>query len=404
MRPEALFKSSTATVLFILLLFGATAYACGGHEAFSSAARLTTASTFDLQPKLHSQNNELHSIFLKTINQTSVVGDLYYKKNTGAVWKASQKVASNVRAIKTGFSGHSITSYNGKAHVAYTVDDGDSEVVYKTNAGGSWPASSTRITKNTGIQDFQPTIVTLAGKLYVVFVRKPASGDSELYYSENLSGSWSEPKAITNNTVEDSAPSIVAKNGKIYLAWVATGANSTSIKYRVFENAAWSNAQSAIASSTTVSYQHPKIALYSGKPHIAYRIIDTNSPVKGPKTGIGFSYLTANGWKKKNIIPLTSDDYEMEPSISNLGNKFRVTWQRGSRSILGPSHIMFATLNGIASNWGVSYIPDSNRFSTDPSIATDSNGSSHIVYSGDSDEKFDSFQMDIFHRQETLGD
>lgn len=391
MRKFGLFNKTVISVFLLLTLFTATAYA-----AFSAATKLTGTSKFESEPKLFAQNGELHSIFVDQTSQSSVSGNLYYKKKTGTAWQASQKLASNARVMAAGYAGHSITSNNGKAHVAYTVYDGDAEVVYKSNASGSWPANPSKITSNTGIQDFNPSIANLAGKLYMVFVRQQATGDTELFFSQNLSGTWSTPKPITNNAVEDLWPSLVAKNGKVYLAWISMGSNnSSSIKYRVLANGTWSSIKTAISSSA-IGFAYAELVIYDGKPYITYMSMTSAPPSPGtvPKTGIGFTYLTASGWKTKNVTAMTNSSLHMSPSISNLGNKFRVAWFRMSMST-GDSDVMYGALNGIANNWNVSNATNTSKIAEIfPDIATDSTGKSHIMYSGGTT------QTDIYYKKE----
>lgn len=386
MKITAFLKKSSAALLFVLLLFTATAYA-----AFSSGTRLTNNTKFDLEPRMATENNNLHLLYGQTTALFSESGNLFYRIKTSTGWKAAIRIASNAVPMTAGIGGHSIAAYNGKAHIAYTINDGDSEIYYKTNKSGSWPANPIKITSNSEIEDFQPSITNFGGKLYVVFVRQKGAADAEIFFSQNTNGKWSTPVALTSNSIDDSWPHIVAKGGKIYVTWATMGPVNSSIKYRVLSNGTWSTAKNAIGSKTKF-FMAPQITVYNGVPYITYSSLSFEKETF--ISNICFSYLSSGIWKHKNVTTNTTDTQgDILSTISNFGSKIRVAWTRYSSN--GFSDIIFASLNGAADNWTVENITKTATNSEmTPSMIVDKNAKSHIVYSAGNNK------TEIYYRRE----
>lgn len=361
----------------LLTLFSATAYA-----AFSSATRITNNTVFDNDVNLSIENNNLHLLIQQTSTAFAESGNLIYKMKTSAGWKSSVKIASKVHTGRTGMGGgQSIASYNGKAHVVYTINDGDDEIVYKTNKGGSWPTNPVRITTNTGVEDFMPVIANQAGKLYIVFVRQSGTGDTEIFFSQNLYGKWSAPRALTSNLVDDDMPHVVAKGGKVYVTWASMGFPNSSIKYRVLANGTWSPERTIISSKTKM-YLAPQMTVVNGIPYVTYSEMDFD--MTGEEFtligNIGFSYTDAGSWVHKKVTTNTTGAIADSGSIiANYGGKIRLAWFRYGETT--PPDIVYGSLNMTTKNWTVSNITNTPSVSNDAaSIVVDSNGKSHIVY------------------------
>lgn len=366
--------------------------------ASTSEVKVTTNMRHDAKAKLSVDGeNNIHVVYQQSSDYSDPASSLHYKKmSSDGKWGAPVKIASEAGTSDSnpyywGYSDSPVTasdvsvaSNKGKAFVAYMINDGDQEVVIKSNTSGTWPAKPRKLTDNSGWHEYQPSMAQYNGRLYVVFVKRKNKtfNNSEIYFMKKVDGKWTEPIALTNNTINDTRPNIYAKGGKLYVAWLSNGNEKTGwrneIKYRFFSKGRWSG-EHTVYSTAKESLGNPTITVAS-KTYIAY----TRSS-NWDSVNIGLSYFDSGTWKSTSLTSNPSSDISTNsPRIASYGDKLGIIW---SRSVRGKGQdLWYAYKDNASSSWKRTNISNTEYTSElSNGLSFDSKGNGHIVFSSDED-------------------
>ncbi len=124
-------------------------------------------------------------------------GQLLYTYKTAGIWTTAVPVAGGFGTNSFPFI---VLDRNDKAHVTYAKDDGSfNQIYYANNVIGTWQESKVTTTTYSNIY---PTIfVDPYAKAHIAYVALEP-GDAEIFYANNVAGVWSTGR-VTDNSVDD---------------------------------------------------------------------------------------------------------------------------------------------------------------------------------------------------------
>lgn len=378
-----------------------------GTFASSGALKLTKNIAHNAGARLSVDGgNNLHLTYLQSSDWSSSSSNIYYKKKTpNGSWTSAKKIASEAIGSSYydygGFMRHdsyqpitnmAMVSNKGKAYLAYVINDGDREIAFKSNKSGSWPTNPKKVTDNKDFTDYEPSMAQYNGRLYMVYTRRNAKtwDDTEICFTKNVDGKWTEPITLTNNSVNDQQPNIFAKGGKIYVAWASDGYSNrggwkSEIKYRYLYKGKWSGDHTVISSQSD-RYRDPVLAVGS-TTYVAY-----TKTYNWYSTNVGLSYYKSGAWKSTTITsnPSSSVSNQM-PKIANFGDKLGITWDRTSEQ---GSDVWYAYKDSESASWKRQNLTGSSKINeSSNSIGMDANGNRHIAFSSDEDGDSDIYYL-----------
>lgn len=289
---------------------------CGPVNTFTSPQNISNqfggedAVTGDLSVYVSPTGvKTLHAVFLGKDGSGDNKMNIYYASKTASgAWTAPVLISrNNWNQDAKGFPSIKVDA-NNKAHVVYAHKNGSSDnkinIYYTTNLSGTW-STPVRISSDAFNSDaFTPEIaLDAAGKAYVVYQHQ-SSTDSKrsIYYVTNTSGSWSAPARLSNNAFNNDAglnPAIAADvTGKAHVVFrhKATTDNKFNIYYTTNTSGSWS-APVKISDDFfgQDAQDNPSIAVdINSKPHVVYS--HRNSTGGDAKINIYYVNKTGSSW------------------------------------------------------------------------------------------------------------
>ncbi len=155
--------------------------------------QVTYNSADDLYPWLAlDSNSKPHLVF-------SSGSALHYTEKTTESWSSPELIASGTDSTSHPYI---VLDKQNKAHICFSKSDGnDEEVYYVNNLSGSWQES--KVTDND-FDDLYPTIFVDPNKKGHIAYMAVEPNDAEIYYANNTTGTWvAEP--VTNNDIDDNS-------------------------------------------------------------------------------------------------------------------------------------------------------------------------------------------------------
>jgi len=134
---------------------------------------------------------------------------------------------------------------DGKIWVFWTTNRvGNYEIFYTTTSdnGASWSTETPATTDPRS--DVSPAVAQASdGKIWLVWSRKAATGNQDIYYKTYNGTSWSDDVQLTTHTNLDETPAVMqAKDGKIWVFWSRSMPDAlTQIWYKSFDGSSWSS-------------------------------------------------------------------------------------------------------------------------------------------------------------------
>lgn len=126
------------------------------------------------------------------------VANLLYTKKAAGIWTSPSIVAPGATFPLT-FPFLALDADN-KCHVAYAKSDGaDYEIYYVNNVTGSWQES--KVTSNDYIDAYPTLALDPNKKIHIAYIELDGA-DAEVFYSNNVSGIWTKAR-VTDNSVND---------------------------------------------------------------------------------------------------------------------------------------------------------------------------------------------------------
>jgi len=124
--------------------------------------------------------------------------NFWFTKKTAGIWTTPEMVVGGIAGTSYPFLA---LDGDDNCHVSYAKSDGtDMEIYYANNVTGSWQEA--KVTSNS-YQDAYPTLILDPnGKVHIAFMG--GEPDAEVYYANNVAGVWTSGR-VTDNSVNDNA-------------------------------------------------------------------------------------------------------------------------------------------------------------------------------------------------------
>ena len=263
---------------------------------------------------------------------------------------------------------------NGVSHVVWSGKNGtDFEIFYANNLGGSF---SYKVVTDNDKDDLKPRLVVDSeGILYMVWQEETENG-GEIFYLESSIGnlSSSEPINVSNNVFEDWNPSLfVDGEGIAHIVWQGNATGDWEIYYT--KKTGESFLTPVNVSKSPLNDMYPSLYVDSNRDiHVAWNGYgDKDSEiyyVKSSTAALDFS----------NLVNVTANDFDdYYPSLFvGLDGLIRIAWELYEED---RGEIYY--IKGYSGNFFVPVNVSKTLFEgVHPSIFVDLNGKSHIVWQG----------------------
>ena len=280
---------------------------------------------------------------------------LYYthKDTTTGSWSSPVMIDSGGKYVSVA------VDTNGVVHVAYQDANGQ-KVMYADNTGGSW--SSPVIVDSTGVSGQGISLgVDNAGKCYISYYE---SVNSQLRFATNSGTSWaSEQVAGTGLVAPFSALSMNNVTGKVMIVYY----DQTNQKLKSVEGsfASWT---APLTIDSVIGATFASVVMDSNLDmNVAY-YDKSNATLKYAKNtaGVWTPLLVDKGVYSSGVVSIDVDSF----------NKVHIAYMSAS------SHLMYVTSNG--ATWAYSPLVTIGQVGIENSIAIDSAGYTHIIYTDSS--------------------
>jgi len=128
------------------------------------------------------------------------IANLWYTRKTAGIWTTPENVAPGVIfGLSFPFL---VIDGDDDCHVSYAKDDGtDFEIYYANNVTGSWQEA--KVTSNDYIDGFPTLVIDPYKKAHIAYLAAEGM-DTEMFYATNSSGVWSSGR-VTDNSIHDIA-------------------------------------------------------------------------------------------------------------------------------------------------------------------------------------------------------
>lgn len=269
----------------------------------------------------------------------------------------------------------------GNVHIV-CFDAGTGAILYVYNNSGSFA------NLEVGVGIFPAIAIDSSDKIHITYVGLDYSSDNdfELFYLNNVNGTFLLPENLTMNTITDSLPDIaVDPSDNVHIIYEAN-VNQTGIFYLNDSGGSFGTAL-RITNDSYPQEMHPTIAVNSSLVYVVYSGNATGdvSDILHTNSSLGFfpNSTRINSPNETNAIPSIAMDPNGIVHIvyEGVGNDTNyVFYVNNSQGFFGTPIVVASGEVG------------------SPSIAADSSGGIHIAYVG-----WDGQDFEIYYLNETSG-
>jgi len=165
-----------------------------GNTSGWNTERVTDNADEDEYPSIEvDKNGFVHMVFQR---MTGGDYEIFYANNVTGSW-ISEQVTDNATNDESPWLA---LDTDGNPHIVYT---NSMDLIYTTKTAGIWTSPDV-IVGGCGINSY-PYLVTDADDYVHVIYSKNDGADEEIYYANNVTGSWQEAK-VTSNDYDDACP------------------------------------------------------------------------------------------------------------------------------------------------------------------------------------------------------
>jgi len=334
-KPRDVFLALAVALLLVLLLMPLSAAAA----VFTNNVQLTaaTAGNDQKEPRIAVDSNGASHITWMGYNPTTGGAvQIWYADNTSGAWPAPTQLTS-----ATGFNSQNspqiAVDSNGASHITWTGPDpttgGVYQIWYADNISGSWPAP-TQLTSATGGngQKYSEIAVDSNGASHITWGGYTTGGAMQIWYADNTSGAWPAPTQLTSATGFNSqnSPQIaVDSNGASHITWGGphpTTGGAYQVWYADNISGSWP-APTQLTSATGFNGQSsPQIAVgLNGASHITWYGPD---PTTGGVYQVWYADNTSGSWPAPTqLTSATGSNHQNSPQIAVDSNgASHITW------------------------------------------------------------------------------
>ncbi|MHB8893920.1 MAG: hypothetical protein ACYC99_01920 [Candidatus Geothermincolia bacterium] len=346
-------------------------YADNTSGAWPAPTQLTGAIGANEQANPKIAVDQTGASHLTWVGPDPLVGgpdQIWYADNTSGAWTAPAQLTAAIGVNDQSRPQIAVGS-NGAANVTWYGADptvgGAVQIWYASDAAGSWPAP-TRITGATGGNNQGNTQIAVdsnGGSHLTWDGYNPTTGEGiQIWYSDNTSGAWSAPVALTTATggATQVSPRIaVGANGSSHITWygyTSTPGVPQQIWYADNTSGAWAAPTQLTNATGSSSQTNSMIAIGpDGASHLTWAGAD---PAAGGASQIWYNAAVAP--TVTGISPSTGTRGQSSLPVTITGSKFQ---SGATLTLTGPDTIgpvsttgsgdtLHATLNLVGKNTG----------------------------------------------------
>jgi hypothetical protein len=339
----------------------------------STTTYTATTSVVDSQAVLDSAGN-IHFSFFAYYDQTTNTShlEIYYINNVGGSWSTPYNVTRN--ELRDYYTALAIDSLN-RLHMTYSNRDqsGEYEIYYTMFDGSTW-SSPVNISRKVGNDIANAIAVDSSNHAHVVFWGYNGS-EINLFYTNNVAGSWAPVVKISGNVVNCDEPNIlIAPNGTVYCCFVASDGSSTD-DFEVFisTNAAGSWDVYNVTQDTGYSF-YDSFKMDSNQTlHISYQLLTYSG------YGIMYTHGAGNTWSTPVNLSLTNNPTDRSRLVLDADDNVHVVFSQEDDSGDADYEIYYTNNTMGSFNTAVNVTASStNDFR--PNFVIDHSGYANIFY------------------------
>jgi len=332
----------------------------GGSWSITDLLQITTSYAQSSSLKVDSLGN-VHIVFYNSANGSQ---GIWYATNAGGTWDISLIEGTNTsKFFSVGTHSQIFIDSSNILHIAYTryyKNMGSiCDVVYGTNAGGSWSFEVAAY----GVSFGSGTSLGLdsSGNAHMSF---HDSDENDLHYATNAGGSWVNSTVTSGIWVGYGTSLAVDSHGKAHIGFQES--TNDVIVYATNAGGNWAFTKVADVGSGTNTCS---IALDKGDTvHLSY--YDARSSNQGLK------HSTNTAWKLTTLYdgPMTFAPGQSSMKIDKNG------WEHVCYYVTKNTSLMYA--NNVGGSWSHTLVDGAGTVQAGGfcSMALDSNGKAHISY------------------------
>ncbi|MCJ2670671.1 MAG: BNR repeat-containing protein, partial [Candidatus Thermoplasmatota archaeon] len=318
----------------------------------------------------------------------SFIAPRFLSENAGAtIWGPEQQISTDLAEEYQGQP--DIAIEGGEVHVVWAdAREGRYGIGYQHFDGTDWQPEQL-IVEETDASVRYPRVAVENGRVHVVYERRPASGDWDIYHTHFDGVDWQPKQEISSDiaTENQSRADVDVENGVVHVVWTDRGDGDQDVYYRRFNGIAWEPEEEISIDQGTENQGGPSADALNGEVHVVWGS-DFNDSFD-----IYYRHWNGAAWEPEQVIvtdPLKK--IQGSPSVAVEEENIYVVWM-DQRDM--DQDVYFRSYNGTA--WQPEQeisadTIDENQHSASIAVA---NGNVHVVWNeyedGDSDIRYRRF-------------
>ncbi|MBU1355554.1 MAG: T9SS type A sorting domain-containing protein [Candidatus Edwardsbacteria bacterium] len=237
------------------------------------------------------------------------------------------------------------------------------QVRFKRYDGSAWSADTTvGLIGNTRLNNWYPSCATdAAGNFHLVWETNEFTTDIENFeiaYRRYNNNYWTATDSLTASSGPSSNPTIaVAGDGRLFVFWQDKRSGLYRIYYRTYAGSSWGS--EGILGENADYCGMPSVAMCQGLPAVVWEDFSSGT------FQVRFRKMSTGGWEGDSLISHSSLG-AFSPAIAadNSGN-IHVVWQDWS---LNSSKICYRKYSFLSGNWGQETVLSGAAFRTESPV------------------------------------
>jgi hypothetical protein len=299
-----------------------------------------------------------------------------FKRYDGSAWSGDTTVGLIGNTRLNNWYPAVATDAAGNFHLAwetneFTTDIENFEIAYRRYYNNSWTGIS-RLTQSSGPSNNPALAVALDGRLFA-FWQDKRSGLYRIYCKIYSGSSWGAESILGENADYCGMPSVAVSQGLPAVVWEDFSSGTFQVRFRKMSGGGWEG-DSLISHSPQGAFSPAIAADNSGNIHVIWEDWSLNSSKICYRK---YSSLSRN-WGPEKVLSAAAFRTE-SPVVVCRDSMVDVFWSDDRSGCYEIYHRQSAN-----DNWGPEEpVTDQRSSAVLPSVAADSRGNMHLVWTGD---------------------